>query len=135
MAGLVPAIHVLQDRAKEKTWMPATTGMTKHQERVMASLQQRTEVRDGMRIDWNVPITMDDGLELRADIFRPVKDGKFEQQLRFFDHFLHGKKDGWAKQPKVQLLVRHIDRFEPRPRLNGRSSARVGPSSISIRRR
>jgi uncharacterized protein len=43
----------------------------------MASLQQRTEIRDGMRIDWNVPITMDDGLVLRADVFRPVKDGKF----------------------------------------------------------
>ena len=27
----------------------------------MASLQQRTEVRDGMRIDFDVPITMDDG--------------------------------------------------------------------------
>ena len=26
-----------------------------------------------MRIDWDVPITMDDGLVLRADVFRPVK--------------------------------------------------------------
>src|SRR5262245_55080270 len=55
----------------------APRGMTKHQEGGMAALQQRTEIRDGMRIDWNVPITMDDGLVLRADIFRPVKDGKF----------------------------------------------------------
>jgi predicted acyl esterase len=30
-----------------------------------------------------------------------------ELQLRFFDHFLHGKKNGWDKQPKVQLQVRH----------------------------
>ncbi|HEY6832533.1 MAG TPA: CocE/NonD family hydrolase C-terminal non-catalytic domain-containing protein, partial [Pseudolabrys sp.] len=30
-----------------------------------------------------------------------------EQQLRFFDHFLHGKTDGWKKQPKVMLQVRH----------------------------
>ena len=30
-----------------------------------------------------------------------------EQQLRFFDYFLHGKKDGWSKQPKVLLQVRH----------------------------
>ncbi len=37
-----------------------------------------------------------------------------EQQLRFFDHFLHGKKEGWAKQPKVLLQVRHIDKFVPR---------------------
>jgi len=30
-----------------------------------------------------------------------------EQQLRFFDYFLHGKKAGWAKQPKVLLQIRH----------------------------
>jgi predicted acyl esterase len=28
-------------------------------------------------------------------------------QLRFFDYFLHGKKNGWDKQPNVQLQVRH----------------------------
>ena len=30
-----------------------------------------------------------------------------EQQLRFFDHFLHGKDNGWDKQPQVLLQVRH----------------------------
>jgi predicted acyl esterase len=30
------------------------------------------EIRDGMIIDWDHPIEMDDGLVLRADIFRPV---------------------------------------------------------------
>jgi uncharacterized protein len=30
------------------------------------------EFRDGMRIDWDVPITMDDGLVLRADLYRPA---------------------------------------------------------------
>ena len=35
-------------------------------------------------------------------------------QLRFFDHFLHGKKNGWDKQSPVQLQVRHIDRFVER---------------------
>ena len=33
------------------------------------------EIRDGMRIDWDVPITMDDGLVVRADVFRPVSRG------------------------------------------------------------
>src|SRR6185437_9789333 len=37
-----------------------------------------------------------------------------EQQLRFFDYFLHGKKTGWAKQPKVLLQVRHVDKFVAR---------------------
>ena len=30
------------------------------------------EIRDGMRNEWDVPITMDDGLTLRADVFRPL---------------------------------------------------------------
>ena len=35
-------------------------------------------------------------------------------QRRFFDCFLKGADNGWAKQPRVQLQVRHIDRFEER---------------------
>src|SRR5579883_749586 len=37
----------------------------------------RSEIGDGMRIDWDVPIEMDDGILLRADIFRPVADGRY----------------------------------------------------------
>ena len=33
-----------------------------------------SEVRDGMRIDWDVRITMDDGITLAVDIFRPDDD-------------------------------------------------------------
>ena len=36
-----------------------------------------SEVRDGMRIDWDVPVKMEDGLILRADIYRPVANGKY----------------------------------------------------------
>jgi predicted acyl esterase len=32
-------------------------------------------------------------------------------QLEFFDHFLHGKSNGWDKRPSVLLQVRHLDRF------------------------
>ena len=35
----------------------------------------RSEIRDGMQIDWDVPIAMDDGVVLRADVFRPVGGG------------------------------------------------------------
>ena len=35
-------------------------------------------------------------------------------QKRFFDHFLKGENNGWGEQPKVQLQVRHPDRFEQR---------------------
>ena len=37
----------------------------------------KSETRDGMRIDWDVPIKMDDGLVLRADVFRPVPAGRY----------------------------------------------------------
>ena len=38
---------------------------------------ERSEVRDGMNIDWDVPIKMEDGLVLRADVFRPLKKAKY----------------------------------------------------------
>src|ERR1019366_7840864 len=52
-------------------------------EDAMAALQQLSEIRDNMRIDWNVPITMDDGLLLRADVFRPVKEGQYPVLLTY----------------------------------------------------
>ena len=39
--------------------------------------QDVSEVRDGMRIEWDVPIRMEDGLTLWADVFRPVDDGRY----------------------------------------------------------
>ena len=68
----------------------------------MASLQQRTEIRDGMRIDWNVPITVDDGLVLRADIFRPVKDGRYPVILSYGPYaknlaFQDGYPSAWQR--------------------------------------
>jgi hypothetical protein len=35
-------------------------------------------------------------------------------QKRFFDYFLKGEKNGWDRQPKVQLQVRHVDSFVER---------------------
>ena len=35
-------------------------------------IETRSTVADGMRIDWDVPIPMDDGIVLRADVFRPL---------------------------------------------------------------
>jgi predicted acyl esterase len=37
-----------------------------------------------------------------------------ELQLRFFDFFLQGKPNGWDQQPRVQLQVRHVDKFVER---------------------
>ncbi len=35
-------------------------------------------------------------------------------QLRFFDHFLHGKDNGFDRHPRVLLQVRRIDKFAER---------------------
>ena len=68
----------------------------------MASMQKLSELRDGMRIDWNVPITMDDGLVLRADVFRPVKDGQFPVILTYGPYaknlaFQDGYPSAWQR--------------------------------------
>lgn len=39
--------------------------------------RELSEIRNGMQIDWDVPINMDDGIDLRADIFRPADDGHY----------------------------------------------------------
>ena len=41
-----------------------------------------TEIRDNLHIDWDVPITMDDGLTLRADVFRPVDTKRVVERER-----------------------------------------------------
>jgi predicted acyl esterase len=42
-----------------------------------------SEVRDGMRIDFDVPIEADDGLQLRADVYRPAGEGAFPVILSY----------------------------------------------------
>jgi hypothetical protein len=39
-------------------------------------VRTRTEVRDGMRLSWHVPIEMDDGILRRADVCRPTADDR-----------------------------------------------------------
>ena len=75
----------------------------------MASLQQRTEVRDGMRIDFDVPITMDDGVVLRADVFRPLHEGKFPVILSYGPYaknlaFQDGYPSAWQR-----MVEKHPD--------------------------
>ena len=57
----------------------------------------RTELRDGMRIEWDVSIAMDDGVVLRADVFRPPGDapcpvllsyGPYGKLLNFEDGYV-----------------------------------------------
>jgi len=68
-----------------------------------------SEVRDGMRIDWDVPIRMDDGLVLRADVYRPLQRGKCPVILTYgpYGKWLHFEDlytDQWQR-----MAVEHPD--------------------------
>jgi uncharacterized protein len=57
-------------------------------------MEQRSEIADGMRIDWDVPIEMDDGNVLCADVFRPIEDGRYPVILT---HGPYGKNYPFAQ--------------------------------------
>ncbi|MDB4896941.1 MAG: peptidase, partial [Firmicutes bacterium] len=46
-------------------------------------MSDNSVIRDNMRIDWDVQIPMDDGLVLRADVFRPIPDGNYPVLLTY----------------------------------------------------
>src|SRR5919202_3607610 len=45
--------------------------------------EMKSETRDGMRIEWDAPIEMDDGVVLRCDVFRPVEEGAYPAILSY----------------------------------------------------
>src|SRR4051812_38377821 len=66
----------------------------------------KSEERDGMRIDWDAAVTMDDGVVLRADVFRPDDDGKYPVIISYGPYakgleFKEGYKGNWARLIKA----------------------------------
>jgi uncharacterized protein len=64
--------------------------------------EMKSELRNNMRIDWDAPIAMDDGILLRADVFRPVTEGKYPVILSYGPYakglaFQKGYKGNWAR--------------------------------------
>ena len=62
----------------------------------------RHEVRDGMRIDWQVPVRMDDGIVLRCDVYRPDSEGEYPVVLSYGPYakglsFQEGYAPQWDK--------------------------------------
>ena len=47
------------------------------------AVSQNSVVADGMRIDWDIPIRMDDGVVLRADVYRPIEEGTYPVILSY----------------------------------------------------
>jgi predicted acyl esterase len=70
----------------------------------------RSEIRDGMRIEWDVPIGMDDGVILCTDVFRPVADGKYPVILNYGPYakghaFQDSRKFAWERMIKQKPEV------------------------------
>jgi uncharacterized protein len=64
--------------------------------------QHRRETRDGMAIEWDAPLAMDDGVVLRADVFRPTAEGKHPVILSYGPYakgrsFQEGYKHAWVR--------------------------------------
>jgi hypothetical protein len=69
-------------------------------------VNSKTEIRDGMRVDWDTPIATDDRVILRADVFRPLGDGKYPVILSYGPYakglsFQEGYKGNWARLTKA----------------------------------
>jgi len=73
-------------------------------------MSEKSAVADNMRIDWDVPIEMDDGVVLRADVYRPVEEGEYPVLLTYGPYakglpFQVGYRDQWEimarKHPDV----------------------------------
>jgi len=72
----------------------------------------KSELRDGMRIDWDVPIKMDDGLVLRVDVYRPEGEGRFPVILSYGPYakglaFQDGYPSAWQRMVAEHPDVAH----------------------------
>ena len=79
----------------------------------------RSEIRDGMRIDWDVPVEMDDGIVLRCDIFRPIADGfypailsygPYGKSVHFEDGYPH--QWSWITQQRPEVLAGSSNKYQ-----------------------
>lgn len=62
----------------------------------------RVEARDGMTVEWDVPVPMNDGCVLRADLFRPARAGVYPVLLTYGPYgkglaFQDGNKSAWDR--------------------------------------
>jgi predicted acyl esterase len=67
---------------------------------------RHSEIRNGMRIDWDVPIVMDDGLVLKADVFRPVTEGRYPVLITYGPYakglaFQDGYPSAWERMARL----------------------------------
>ena len=72
-------------------------------------IDSKSETRDGMHIDWDIGIAMSDGAVLRADVFRPVQEGRYPVILSYGPYakglaFQEGYPSAWDR-----MVEKHPD--------------------------
>ena len=72
-------------------------------------MEQFSDIKDDMQIDWDCPIEMDDGLVLRADIFHPINKGQFPVIITYGPYakglpFQQGYPSAWDR-----MALKHPD--------------------------
>ena len=80
----------------------------------------RTEAHDGILIEWDVPIAMNDATILRCDVFRPDADGKYPVIMGAtpYGKLLSFQSEVWGGQWKMlcarepEILKRSSNRFQ-----------------------
>jgi uncharacterized protein len=93
-----------------------------------------TETRDGMTIDWDVEIMMDDGVPMLADVFRPIEDGRYPVIISYGPYakglsFQEGYPDQWNRM--VDRLPRGRRGLHQQvPELGGGRPREVGASRL-----
>ncbi len=65
-------------------------------------MSSKSEIKDGMLISWDVPLEMDDGLVLRADIYAPPEPGQYPVLLSYGPYakglsFQEGYPSAWQR--------------------------------------
>ena len=78
-----------------------------------------------MTIEWDVPIEMSDGVVLRADVFRPAKEGRFPVLMSHGPygkllHFEDGYRTAWRR-----IMNEHFRRMSQQDQANAYQSWEV----------
>ena len=84
-----------------------------------AEVKSASGVHDGMQVEWDVPIAMDDGVVLRADVFRPLGAGRHPVILSYGPYakglsFQEGYKANWARliEAAPEVLVGSSNKYQ-----------------------
>ena len=72
----------------------------------------RVEERDGMIAEWDVPVEMDDGIVLRADVFRPIATDRYPVIVSYGPYakglaFQEGYPSAWEQMVRQFPEVMH----------------------------